>query len=46
VIARDSTVVGNSIVGSASAAGNLCVRVYDVGKLVAATSYVVQVVHP
>jgi hypothetical protein len=46
VIARDSTVAGNSIVGSASAAGILCVRVYDVGKLAAATSYVVQVVHP
>jgi hypothetical protein len=46
VIARDSTVAGNSIVGSASAAGNLCVRVYDVGKLAAATSYVVQAVHP
>ena len=46
VIARDSTMAGNSIVGSASAAGNLCVRVYDVGNLAAATSYVVQVVHP
>ena len=46
VIARDSTVEGNSIVGAASGAGNLCVRVYDVGKLAAATSYVVQVVHP
>jgi len=46
VIARDSTVAGNSIVGSASAAGFLCVRVYDVGKLAAATSYVVQAVHP
>ncbi len=46
VIARDSTVVGNSIVGAASAAGNFCVRVYDVGKLAAATSYDVQVVHP
>ena len=46
VIARDSTVLGNSIVGSASAAGTFCVRVYDVGKLAAATSYDVQVVHP
>ena len=29
VIARDSTVVGNSIVGTASSSGNFCIRVYD-----------------
>ena len=46
VIARDTTVVGNSIVGTASAAGSFCVRVYDVGKLTEPTSYDVQVVHP
>ena len=46
VIARDSTVVGNSIIGTASAAGTFCIRVYDVGKLTASTSYDVQVVHP
>ena len=46
VIARDAAVVGNSIVGTASASGNLCIRVYDVGKLAASTSYDVQVVHP
>ena len=47
VIARDSTVVGNSIVGTASAAGSFCVRVYDAaGKLTEPTSYDVQVTHP
>jgi hypothetical protein len=46
VIARDSTVVGNSIVGTASSSGSFCIRVYDVGKLTASTSYDVQVVHP
>ena len=47
VIARDTTVVGNSIVGTASAAGNFCIRVYDAaGKLVESTSYDVQVIHP
>jgi len=47
VIARDTTVVGNSIVGSASAAGTLCIRVYDAaGKLTEPTSYDVQVTHP
>ena len=46
VIARDSTMMGNSIVGTASASGSFCVRVYDVGKLTASTSYDVQVVHP
>jgi hypothetical protein len=46
VIARDTTVLGNSIVGTASAAGSFCIRVYDVGKLTEETSYDVQVVHP
>jgi hypothetical protein len=46
VIARDSTMVGNSIVGTASSSGNFCIRVYDVGKLTASTSYDVTVVHP
>ena len=46
VIARDTAVMGNSIVGTASSAGSFCVRVYDVGKLVESTSYEVQVVHP
>jgi hypothetical protein len=46
VIARDSTAVGNSITGTGSASGSFCIRVYDVGKLTASTSYDVQVVHP
>jgi hypothetical protein len=46
VIARDSTVVGNSIVGTASASGAFCIRVYDVGKLTESTSYDVTVAHP
>lgn len=47
VIARDSTVVGTSIVGTASSAGNFCIRVYDAaGTLTEPTSYDVQVVHP
>jgi hypothetical protein len=46
VIARDTTVVGNSIVGTASASGSFCIRVYDVGKLAESTSYDVQVTHP
>lgn len=46
VITKDDAVVGNSIVGSVSSAGNLCVRVYDVGSFVEPTSYEVQVVHP
>ena len=47
VIARDSTVVGNSIVGTASSSGNFCIRVYDAAsRLTEPTSYDVQVVHP
>lgn len=46
VIARDRAVVGNVVIGTASSAGTLCVRVYDVGALVAPTKYEVQVVRP
>jgi len=46
VIARDRAVVGNAVIGTASSAGTLCVRVYDVGAIVVPTVYVVQVVRP
>jgi hypothetical protein len=47
VIARDTAVMGNTIVGTASAAGTFCLRVYDAAdKLREPTSYEVAVVHP
>ena len=46
VLANDNALQGAVVTGSASSIGNLCVRVYDVGKVVDATDYVVTVVHP
>ncbi len=46
VIANDKLTQGQAVLGSASAAGTLCVRVYDVGNLTAVESFVITVVHP
>jgi len=45
-IANDSAVQTTVIIGSASQAGQLCVRVRDVGRFVEPTSYEVTVLHP
>jgi hypothetical protein len=44
--ANDSATQGTSVAVSALGAGNLCVRVYDVGNLTDVASFVVTVVHP
>jgi hypothetical protein len=46
VLANDSATQGTVLTGSASAAGNLCTRVYDVGNLTDVASFVVTVEHP
>ena len=46
VIANDNAVVGTTTTGTASAVGNLCVRIYDTGQFTSATSYEVSVLHP
>ena len=46
VIANDSIAPGSSITGQATAAGNLCVRVYDVGTVPGTANYEVLVDHP
>jgi hypothetical protein len=46
VIANDNAAQGASVIGAASIASNLCVRVYDVGKIPALATYQVTVVHP
>ena len=46
VIANDSIAPGASITGQATAAGNLCVRVYDVGFVPGSANYEVLVDHP
>jgi hypothetical protein len=46
VIANDNAAQGAAVIGEASIASNLCVRVYDVGKIPALATYQVTVVHP
>jgi hypothetical protein len=46
VLVNDSATQGTVIVGSASAAGNLCVRIYDSGSVTQPSSYQIDVVHP
>ena len=46
VIANDSAAPGSFVIGAASIASNLCVRIYDVGKIPNLASYQVTVVHP
>jgi hypothetical protein len=45
VIANDNVAAGSSITGRATAAGNLCVRVYDVGFVPAASTYELLIDH-
>ena len=44
-LANDNAKVGVSLTGTATATGNYCVRVYDVGKIKQATSYELSVTH-
>ncbi len=46
VIANDTAVQGAVIIGRASIAGNLCLRIYDTGNIPSLASYEVTVVHP
>jgi hypothetical protein len=46
LIPNDAAVVGSTIVGMVSGVGNLCLRVYDVGKLTNSEDYSIDVVHP
>jgi ABC-type amino acid transport substrate-binding protein len=45
VIAKDSATVSSSVLGTATAPGTLCIRVYDVGGFTGATNYDVKVDH-
>ncbi len=46
ILAKDDATQSSTITGTASSAGGLCVRIYDVGKLAEAATYEVQVTHP
>src|SRR5947207_12758494 len=45
-LANDQATQGSIITGSTSAAGAICVRIYDVGNLTASESFVITVSHP
>ena len=45
-LAKDNAVQGSFINGAASAAGSLCVRIYDVGQLTGPVDYQITVLHP
>lgn len=45
VLAVDNATQGTVVIGSATASGNLCVRIYDVGNIVQPPSYQIDVVH-
>jgi len=46
VLAKDQATQFSYVVGQASSAGSLCVRIYDVGRVIDPTTYEVQVNHP
>ena len=46
IISNDNAVVGTVVTGTASAIGNLCARVYDVGLVTEPTEYTLSVFHP
>jgi hypothetical protein len=45
-IFRDEAVKATVIFGNANAAGELCVRIYDVGRIADTTDYEITVTHP
>ena len=45
VIVNDAAVAGNTLIGTASVAGNFCVRVFDAGKMTGSVNFQVQVTH-
>jgi len=45
-LVKDNAVQGSVIVGAASAAGSLCVRIYDVGNVTAPVDFQITVNHP
>lgn len=46
VLSKDNAVQGSNVIGSASSAGNLCARIYDVGNLASSIAYQIDVAHP
>ena len=45
VIVNDAAVAASTLIGTASVAGNFCVRVFDAGKMTGPVNFQVQVTH-
>ena len=45
ILANDAAVLNTTITGTAQATGQFCARLYDVGKLTAATDYTIDITH-
>jgi hypothetical protein len=45
VIANDNAIVNTTVIGSTSAAGTLCVRAYDIGKLTGTQTVELSITH-
>jgi hypothetical protein len=45
IITNDAAVLNTTVTGTAQTVGQFCVRIYDVGKLAAATDYTVEITH-
>ena len=45
-ITNDAAVKGSTVIGSTASAGNVCVRIYDVGNLTTTVPYTITVTHP
>jgi hypothetical protein len=46
ILTNDKATSGSVVTGNVSAAGTLCIRVYDTGNLTASESFQVNVLHP
>ncbi len=46
VIANDKAAIGVAVIGTATAIGNFCARVYDVGTVTGPTSFTLSVLRP
>jgi hypothetical protein len=45
VVTNDKAIVGTAVTGAATATGNYCVRVYDIGQLSGPVAYQITVTH-
>ena len=45
ILANDNALLNATVTGTAQATGQFCARVYDVGKLTAATDYTIEITH-